>query len=83
MTSIAIVPSARRTLDGLSIEETIEFEILDALPPIDDVGYPAWVFEGEPTTRQEKRWLDLYLKHVQARPTVNTFSAIRVPRCER
>jgi hypothetical protein len=47
---------------GLTTEETIEFEALDALPPFDDSGNIAWVFEGEPTTRREKRWLELYLK---------------------
>jgi hypothetical protein len=47
---------------GLTTEETVEFEALDALPPLDDSGNIAWVFEGEPTTRREKRWLELYLK---------------------
>jgi hypothetical protein len=51
---------------GLTTEETIEFEALDALPPFDDSGNIAWVFEGEPTTRPEKRWLELYMKQVQA-----------------
>jgi hypothetical protein len=47
---------------GLTIEETIEFEALDALPPFDDSGNIAWVFEGEPTSCREKRWLELYVK---------------------
>jgi hypothetical protein len=36
-----------RCRDGarLTIEETIEFEALDALPPFDDSGNIAWVFE--------------------------------------
>jgi hypothetical protein len=46
----------------LTIEEAREFEMLDALPPFDDCGNVAWVFEGEPTTRREKRWLELYTK---------------------
>ena len=46
----------------LTIEEAAEFEMLDALPPFDDCGNVAWVFEGEPTTRREKRWLELYTK---------------------
>ena len=66
MTSIAIVCNSTRTLEGLSIEETVEFEMLDALPPIDGDGNSAWIFEGEPTTRREKRWLELYMKQVQA-----------------
>jgi hypothetical protein len=47
---------------GLTMEETIEFEALDALPPFDDSGNIAWSFEGGPMTRREKRWLELYLK---------------------
>jgi hypothetical protein len=45
---------------GLAIEETIEFEALDALRPFDDNGNIAWTFEGEATTRPKKRWLELY-----------------------
>ena len=40
--------------------------MLDVLPAMDDDGYPALIFEGEPTTRREKRWLELYAKHAQA-----------------
>jgi hypothetical protein len=47
---------------GLTTEETIEFEALDALPPFDDSGNLAWTFEGEPTTSREKRWLELCVK---------------------
>ena len=54
---------------GLTIGEIIEFEALDALPPFDDSGNIAWAFEGEPTSRREKRWLELYLKRVRARLT--------------
>ena len=54
----------RRQADiaGLTMEETIEFEALDALPPFDDSGNIAWSFEGGPLTSREKRWLELYLK---------------------
>ena len=45
-----------------AMEETIEFEALDALPPFDDSGNIAWSFEGGPLTSREKRWLELYLK---------------------
>jgi hypothetical protein len=60
---VTFCPKERST-DGarLTTEETIEFEALDALPPFDDSGNIAWVFEGEPTTRREKRWLELYVK---------------------
>ena len=47
---------------GLTMEEIIEFEELDALAPFDDSGNIAWSFEGGPITRREKRWLELYLK---------------------
>ena len=47
---------------GLTIEEAIEFEVLDALPPFGDSGNIAWTFEGGPITPREKRWLELYAK---------------------
>ena len=53
----------RRVLIGLSVEETLEFEKLELLPPIDDSGRTAWSDEGAPTTIREKRWLELYIKH--------------------
>ena len=56
----------KRCLAGLSPEETIEFEALEALPPLDDNGNVGWTFEGEPTTPREKRWLELYRKHERA-----------------
>jgi hypothetical protein len=64
---VPFCPTQRCTV-GLTIEETIEFEALDALPPFDDSGNMAWVFEGEPTTRREKRWLELYLKRILRPP---------------
>jgi hypothetical protein len=54
---------------GLTLEETIEFEALNTLPPFDDSGNIGWEFEGEPTTRREKRWLELYMKQDRARLT--------------
>jgi hypothetical protein len=48
----------------LTKEEAAEFETLDALPPTDDYGFIGWIFEGEPTTQREKRWLELYTKLV-------------------
>jgi hypothetical protein len=47
---------------ALMMEEAAEFEMLDALPPFDECGNVAWVFEGEPTTPREKRWLELYTR---------------------
>jgi hypothetical protein len=55
-----------RCLAGLSYEETMEFEALDAFPPLDYSGHVVWPFEGEPTTCREKRWLELYKKHDRA-----------------
>ena len=55
-----------RCLAGLSFEETIEFEALEALPPFDDNGNVGWIFEGKPTAPREKRWLELYQKHQRA-----------------
>jgi hypothetical protein len=49
-------------LAGLTTEEAIEFAMLDALPPFDDSGQIGWIFEGEPTSQREKRWLELYTK---------------------
>src|SRR6202158_43636 len=55
-----------RPLDGLTIEEPIEFKAIEALPPFDENGNIAWTFEGEPTTSREKRWLELYRKQERA-----------------
>jgi len=54
------------SLAGLTVEETREFLALDALKPIDDNGNIAWAFEGEPTSTRERRWLELYQKHLRA-----------------
>jgi hypothetical protein len=40
---------------ALMMQEAREFEMIDALPPFDDCGNVAWIFEGEPTSRREKR----------------------------
>jgi hypothetical protein len=57
-------PNRVRPIGGLTIEETIQFEAIDALPPTDDNGKPAWTFEGGPITWREKRWLELYTKTI-------------------
>jgi hypothetical protein len=51
------------TLIGLTADETLEFERLDRLSPVDHLGNCVWNFEGEPKTFEEKRWLELYRKH--------------------
>ena len=53
----------RRVLIGLSTEETLEFEKLDELSPLNDSGRIAWSDQGAPTTLHEKRWFELYIKH--------------------
>jgi hypothetical protein len=58
--------NSNRPLDGLRIDETIEFKAIEALPPFDENGNIAWTFEGEPITSREKRWLELYLKQERA-----------------
>jgi hypothetical protein len=58
--------NSNRPINGLTIKETIEFKAIEALPPVDENGNIAWTFEGEPTTRREKRWLELYMKQERA-----------------
>jgi len=36
---------------ALTIDEAIEFEMLDALAPVDDSGNIGSIFEGEPVSR--------------------------------
>jgi hypothetical protein len=58
-TNVVTLCARERRTDGAGLTE---FEALGALPPFDDSGNIAWAFEGEPTTRREKRWLELYAK---------------------
>ena len=50
-------------LAGLTIEETVEFWALDAQAALDGSGNIAGAFEGEPSSKREMRWLELYKKH--------------------
>jgi hypothetical protein len=53
---------------GLTYTETIEFERLDALEPLDGQGNPlAWDAQSEAVRRSEDRWFELYRKHEAAR----------------
>jgi hypothetical protein len=61
-------PRTPQPFSALTIEEAREFEMLDALPPFDDCGNVGWIFEGEPTSPREKRWLELYTKLSAASP---------------
>jgi hypothetical protein len=51
------------TLIGLTADETLEFERLDRLSPVDHLGNCTWDFESNPKTPEQKRWLELYRKH--------------------
>jgi len=55
----------KRVLIGLTAAETREFKMLDSLSPSDGENI-GWTFGGEPTTRREKRWLELYTRHNEA-----------------
>ena len=61
------IGAAQRTLTGLTVDETAEFERLDRRSPVDDLGNFLWDFEGDPKTPDEKRWLELYRKHKTGR----------------
>jgi hypothetical protein len=51
------------TLIGLTVDETLEFEQLDRLSPVDHLGNCTWDLEGDPKTPEQKRWQELYRKH--------------------
>ena len=59
---------SQKRLPGLTAEETVEFDLLDATPPFDDEGDLAWEFEGQPTNDRERRWLELYSKKTSTPP---------------
>ena len=69
----------KRVLIGLTAAETKEFKMLDSLSPSDgdNVG---WTFGGEPTTRREKRWLELYNRHNEAWRARNGNNPAPMPR---
>ncbi|MEH2561999.1 hypothetical protein [Bradyrhizobium sp. AZCC 2289] len=51
------------TLIELTADETLEFERLDRLSSVDNLGNCAWDFESDPKTPEQKRWPELYRKH--------------------
>jgi hypothetical protein len=62
----SIDKDGHRVLAGLSVEETFEFETLDDLAPLFDMGgHIPWA-DTAPITSRERRWLELYLKHEEA-----------------
>jgi hypothetical protein len=59
--------NGQRVLVGLTVEETFEFETLDSLAALSwRGGHVLWEEGGFPATKQQKRWLELYIKHDQA-----------------
>ena len=57
----------RRVLVGLTMEETLEFEQLDRLDPLDRGGVvDAGNFGETAIVSRKKRWLELYTKHDDA-----------------
>ena len=54
----------RAVLVGLTYEESIEFAILDALPPA--AGSIPWEAKVSEFPASEGRWLELYFKHQAA-----------------
>ena len=57
------VKDDRRILVGLTVQETAEFERVDALIPLN--AKPVW--PDTANTPVEERWLELYTKHEVAR----------------
>ena len=54
----------RPSLVGLTLEETVEFLILDAEPPVDENGKVLrWEADEASFPNNQKRWLELYQKH--------------------
>ena len=54
----------RRVLIGLTYAETLEFELLDAEPPIDEHGHILdWETDEKSFPSSQARWLELYKKH--------------------
>ncbi len=58
----------RRIRVGLTSDETLEFERLDAREPLDHHGRPIpWYAQSAVIRRSEDRWFALYRKHEEAR----------------
>jgi hypothetical protein len=56
---VTFTGTVQRTLIGLTVDETAEFERLDRLSPVDHLGNCLWDFDGDPKTPDEKRRLAL------------------------
>ena len=57
----------RHVLIGLTPEETLEFESIDALAALDESGkHPGRPLDPALASMRESRWLELYRKHENA-----------------
>ena len=66
--TFALDAFGNRVRVGLTWAETLEFERLDALEPLDAQGNPLpWDAQSEAIRRSEDRWFELYRKHEAAR----------------
>jgi hypothetical protein len=61
-----LLTNGQHILLGLTLAETLEFELLEERAPLHADGTVAWEFEGAPQSTEEKRWLFLYEKHDKA-----------------
>ena len=65
--TFALDAFGNRVRVGLTYAETLEFERLDALEPLDEAGNPLpWDAQNEAVRRSEDRWFELYRKHESA-----------------
>jgi hypothetical protein len=65
--TFALDAFGNRVRVGLTFAETLEFERLDALEPLDEAGNPLpWDAQSEAVRRSEDRWFELYRKHESA-----------------
>jgi hypothetical protein len=66
--TFALDAFGNRVRVGLTYAETLEFERLDALEPVDNQGNPLpWDVQSDAVRRSEDRWFELYRKHEAAR----------------
>ena len=66
--TFALDAFGNRVRVGLTHAETLEFERLDALEPLDDQGNPIpGDAQSEVVRRSEDRWFELYRRHEDAR----------------
>ena len=79
--TFALDAFGNRVRVGLTYAETLEFERLDALEPLDAQGNPLpWDIQSEAVRCAEDRWFELYRKHEAARFQLLEAGASRVAR---